>query len=116
MASILSFKIRDSKSSSVKVIQLNGEMDETALDEIKQAVDPLLNDPHLHQLIFDLTELQFINSKGIGYLVSVHTHLAKDGRSMVMTNATQPVMDVITLVGLTGIIPYYPTLEEAESM
>ena len=106
-------EITDGKSANIKVVHLTGELDEVTVEEVRKYVDPLLADTNVHQLIFDFTNLKFINSKGIGYLVSVHTHLTKNGRSLIMAAAAESVMDVISLVGLTNIIPYYATLEEA---
>ena len=105
--------ITEGKSAHVKVVHLTGELDEVTVEELKKHLDPLLADSNVLQLIFDFTKLEFINSKGIGYMVSVHTHLTKDGRTMVMAGATQEVMDVLSLVGLINIIPYHATLEEA---
>ncbi len=105
--------ITDGNSTQVKVVHLAGELDEVSMEKIKGQLDQLLEDSSIIQLIFDFTKLKFVNSKGIGYLVSVHTHLTKDGRTMVIAGATQPVMDVLSLIGLTNIIPYYETIEEA---
>lgn len=105
--------ITDGNSAHVKVVHLTGELDEVSIEELKKHLDPLIADTNVLKYIFDLTKLEFINSKGIGYIVSVHTHLTKDGRSMMIANATQEVMDVISLVGLTNIIPYHATLDEA---
>jgi len=113
MSSEFTVEVGDGNNAHTKVIHLSGELDEVSVEELKSHIDPHLNDTDVLQLIFDLTKLEFINSKGIGYLVSVHTHLAKDGRTMVIAGATEPVMDVITLVGLTNIIPYHATLDKA---
>ena len=106
-------EIGDGNDSHTKVIHLSGELDEINVDELKNQIDPYLNDSSVLQIIFDLTKLVFINSKGIGYLVSIHTDLAKESRAMSMAGATKPVMDVLSLVGITNIIPYHATLEEA---
>lgn len=105
-------KITDGNNFHIKVMHLEGELDEVSIEEVKKQLDPLLEDSTVLQLIFDLTKLSFINSKGIGYLVSVHTHLAKDGRSMILAGAKESVLDVINLVGLTNIIPHHATLKE----
>ena len=115
MTSEFSVSITDGSKPSVQVVHLTGELDEVTIEQLKQEIDPQLNDSTVTQLIFDFTKLEFINSKGIGYLVSVHTHLSKDGRTMVMAGAAEAVMDVLSLVGLTNIIPYHKTLEEALS-
>ncbi len=109
----LAVAIADGPNPSVKVISLTGEMDETSIDALKTQLDPLLADQNLKVLLFDFRQLEFINSKGIGYLVSVHTHLSKDKREMVIAGANEAVMDVISLVGLTTIIKYFNTVEEA---
>lgn len=115
MSSDFMTEVTDGKEAKTKVVHISGELDEVSIEQLKGAIDPLLNDTSVTQLIFDFGKLEFINSKGIGYLVSVQTHLAKDGRSMAIAAAPEPVMDVISLVGLTNIIPYHNTLEEALS-
>jgi len=105
--------IVDSKDKSVRVVTLHGELDESVLDSLKVSIDPFLNDSACARLIFDLSDLEFVNSKGIGFIVSIHTHLSKDHRKLVLVAAQEAVMDVITLVGLTSILPYFATLDEA---
>ncbi len=113
MASELSVSVTDSSNPSVKIVALAGEMDETNIDTLRKELEPFLNDLGITHLVFDLSKLEFINSKGIGYLVSVHTHLSKDKRVMILASAQEAVMDVISLVGLTTIIKYFQTLDEA---
>jgi len=109
----LTAAITDGPSTAVKVVALTGEMDESSVESLKVQMDPILTDMNVKTVLFNLTQLEFINSKGIGYLVSVHTHLSKDQRSMILAGANEAVMDVISLVGLTSIIKYFNTVEEA---
>jgi stage II sporulation protein AA (anti-sigma F factor antagonist) len=109
----LTVAISDGPDPSIKVVALTGEMDETSIDGLKTQLDPMLADLNIKILLFDFTNLEFINSKGIGYLVSVHTHLSKDQREMRIAAANEAVMDVISLVGLTTIIKYFNTVQEA---
>ncbi len=113
MSEDFSVEIKDEESGQTKIAHLKGELDEMSLEPLKQKIDPILDDRKVTRFILDFTDLEFINSKGIGYLVSVHSHLTKDARSLVIANANEPVMDVISLVGLTSIIPYFSTIEEA---
>lgn len=105
--------VKDGPSAAVKIISLVGEMDEGNINLLQNKLEPFLNDSNIETILFDLSKMEFINSKGIGYFVSIHTHLAKDNRIMILTGASEPVMDVISLVGLTMIIKYFDTLEEA---
>lgn len=109
----LTINIADGATPAAKVVALAGELDESSVEGLKAQLDPILNDLNIKSLILDLRQLEFINSKGIGYLVSVHTHLSKDQRELILAGAGEAVMDVISLVGLTTIIKYFATLEEA---
>jgi anti-anti-sigma factor len=113
MASGFSISLSDGSDTVTKVVALTGELDETNMDDLRDRITPVLTDLNIKTVIFHLKDLSFINSKGIGYLVSVHTHLAKNQRRLIMAEAQEPVMDVVSLVGLTTIIPYFATLEEA---
>lgn len=95
------------------IFPLVGELDETHLDWLNQSVDPVLNNPQVKKLILDCTQLEFINSKIVGFLVGLHTHLSKEARRLVIAAPNQAVMDVIQLVGLTAIIPVVTSVEEA---
>ena len=111
--SALSVSVAEGPNAITKIITLSGEMDESSLEGAKPQIDNLLTDSATKKFILDLRPLEFINSKGIGYLVFMHTHLSKDQRELILTGANEAVMDVISLVGLTTIIRYFETVEEA---
>ena len=112
MPSTISLEITD-LDQNTKTVAFKGEMDQSNLDQVKEQLDSFLDDTSIHSLIFNFHDLDFINSKGIGFLVSIHTHLSRDQRKLIIVDAKEQVMDVMSLVGLTTIIPYYETLEEA---
>ena len=109
----LQISVSDVANKAIKVIALIGEMDELTLEPMKQQISSISDNPNVKILLFDLSKLEFINSKGIGYFVSVHTHISKFQKFLVMAAANEAVMDVISLVGLTSIIKYFDTVEEA---
>lgn len=109
----LNFTISNGPTDEVKVFHLSGEMDESSIESFKSSIEVYFEDANIKTIIFDLSDLEFINSKGIGYLVYVHTHLAKNSKDIILSSAKENVMDIISLVGLTTIIEYTDTLEEA---
>lgn len=113
MPTAFSAVISDGPTPATKVVTLTGELDESVVETMKAQMDPILNDANVTAVILHAKDLSFINSKGIGYIVSIHTHLAKDQRKLFFVEAQQAVMDVVSLVGLTTIIPYFATLDEA---
>ena len=113
MSSELSIQISDGPKAGIKVVSMTGELDENTLEPLKEQMAPVLDDENSKFLVLNLPELQFINSKGIGFFVFLHTHLAKAQRKLILVNAQEAVMDVLSLVGLTSVIPYFSSMEEA---
>ena len=113
MSSELSIQITDGPKTGVKVVAMAGELDENTLESLRSQMAPVLDDANCKFLVLNLSELQFINSKGIGFFVFLHTHLAKAQRKLILVSAQEPVMDVMSLVGLTSVIAYFSSMEEA---
>ena len=115
MSSQLLVNLEQGNNTSITIASLVGELDESNMAILKEQLTPTIVNEEVKILILNLPKLDFINSKGIGFLVSMYTHFAKQKRKIVLVNASEPVMDVISLVGLTSIIPYYQTLDGANA-
>lgn len=105
---------------SVKVLVLKGQVDESNLAEVSKILDAMVIDPNTKQvnqetkyILLHIKELEFINSKVIGYLASLYSSAAEHGKKIMLVEANESIMDILSLVGLTTIIDHYPTLEEA---
>ncbi len=111
MATEASITLEDFQNG--KIVHLSGEMDETNLPELEQAIAPLAEDATVKNVIFDFNGLEFINSKVIGYFASVYSTTKRVGHELIFANANETIMDILALVGLTEIVPNFNTLEEA---
>jgi anti-sigma B factor antagonist len=64
------------------------------------------------QIVLDLGEVEFLDSTGLGAIVSSLKRLEGDG-AMVICNAGEMVMDVFRLTRMDRVFPIVRTLEEA---
>jgi anti-sigma B factor antagonist len=64
------------------------------------------------QIVLDLGAVQFLDSTGLGAIVSTLKRLDGDG-VMVICNAGEMVMDVFRLTRMDRVFPIVRTLEEA---
>lgn len=95
------------------VIHLAGEVDVNRLSELEKAVTPLLNQATVKILILDCDGLEFIDSKVVGYIAYLHTTLSKSQRQLAVAHVNETINDILTLVGLNAIIPFYDSVEVA---
>ncbi len=65
------------------------------------------------RLVLDLTDLNFINSVGLGALVSAHLRCRRLGGVMKVAGPSPPIRQLLKLTRLTELFPVYDTVAEA---
>lgn len=64
-------------------------------------------------LVLDMSGLLFLDSSGVGALVSLFVTRKHDGKTLVLANLTKQATAVLQLSGILKLIPAYPTVEAA---
>jgi anti-anti-sigma factor len=96
----------------VKLIILAGQIDESNLDNVSQKIDQTLSDSQVTIFALNLKDLEFINSKVIGYIASLNSRLQNENRRLVFLAANQHILDILDLVGLLSLIPHFESAED----
>lgn len=95
-----------------KLVKISGQLDESNVDEKIKQVYALLQAGAMN-LIFDLEELQYMNSKSIGYLTDLYGKVTEKGGKIVVSKARPNIDDILQVVGLNQLIPLVGSNEEA---
>lgn len=99
---------RDGRS----VITATGELDAHSAPALQSQLEPLTARPNA-SLVVDLTDVGFIDSTGLGVLVTALKHVREvDGRLDVVVVSPR-VLKVLAITGLDVVIPLHSTLDEA---
>ena len=103
-------------TSAYVVVTLQGQIDENNLETFSKTIDGLTDPdpttpplPGYTYMMFELSKLEFINSKVIGYIASVHGRLSEQNKYLIFINPNESMRDILELVGLTQIVPTYET-------
>jgi len=97
---------------STAVYYLNGEMDLYTSQEVRECIREALSDG-IKKIILDCSNLEYIDSSGIGVLISLFTTLRKKGGKLSLCNLNKSVEQVIKFTKLNGFLHITKTLEEA---
>lgn len=111
MKDILEIKIQE-PTDNYQVIEFLGEFDKLGFSSVRSSLEDFLKTFELGIVVFDFSGLKFINSEGIGLLFEIHTHLAKEGKKLVVVGSASHVKDVFDTVGMTEVIPMYAKLAD----
>ncbi len=99
------------KKKNFTRVSLDGELDKVGLDNIRADLDSFLLSAETENIILDLTDLEFINSEGVGYLLTIHYRLLKRDLKLVLVGAKDHVKDVLEVIGMLTIVPYFDSFE-----
>jgi len=119
MATPVTLTIEDVQGAAditLKIIKIAGQLDESNVDEEAKKVYTLIEqNPSKLNIILDLEELEYMNSKSIGYLTDWYGKVFENGGKVVIAKAKPNILDILEVVGLTQLIKNYPTVEEAKA-
>jgi anti-sigma B factor antagonist len=65
--------------------------------------------------ILDLTDVPYMDSTGLGRVVSHYVHCKGQGVRMIVAGATPRVMELFKMTHVDSIFPTAPTVDDAET-
>jgi anti-sigma B factor antagonist len=103
----------DVVEKEIGVLDLHGNL--VGMEETKafqHAVKSLL-DQHYRKVVLDFKDVRFINSTGLGELISAHTSSVRRGCRLVLCNLNNSVSSLLVITGLEKILEVKKTRGEA---
>lgn len=98
-----------------KIVHVSGQLDESNVDEkIKEIYKVVEANPKNLHMIFDLENLDYLNSKAIGYLTDLYGKITEGGGKIATIKAKANILDILQVVGLTQLIQNFDTLDAAK--
>jgi anti-sigma B factor antagonist len=106
-------KIKTIEHYNAVVIELKGNvMGGPEAQEFSDTLHKLI-DEGKRNVILDLAETKFMNSSGLGMLISGYTTLKNGGGSLKLANATEKIESLLVITKLITIFEHYTSVEEA---
>jgi len=105
--------IKQKPQNEVMVLELSGKiMGGPDFDKFKGEVDDL-TEKGFRKVVLDMSGVPWINSTGLGILITGYTTIKKAGGSMKVCNVKERVLSIFYIAQLQSIFQVYETLEEA---
>jgi anti-anti-sigma factor len=98
-----------------KLITFKGQLDETNVDHEAKKVYQVISEMEEPLLILDFGQLEYMNSKSIGYVTDWFTKVTEKTGTIAIVGPRPNILDILKVVGITQIITIYNTLEEAKT-
>lgn len=93
-------------------VTLKGDLDLYNAPHFKDKLLEELSSNPKH-LLFDLKELNYIDSSGIGVLINLFTYLKKHNKQLILAYVTTQVLRILDMTSLTGLFTITPDMGTA---
>jgi anti-sigma B factor antagonist len=104
--------VRD--EGNVTVVELEGDVDVSGAPMLRDLLAGLIVAPGARVLL-DLSHVKFIDSSGVGILVTAHRKAAESGTAFGLASPSGTVARVFELTRTNRLLEIFPTVEEATS-
>ncbi|AKN32498.1 anti-anti-sigma factor [Clostridium carboxidivorans P7] len=105
----LEFESKDGKL----IVHMSGELDHHSAEEVRNKIDDRLDRDNIGKLIMDFSDVNFMDSSGIGVVIGRYKKLMSKKGNICITKADGSVKRVFELSGIFKIIKFYKNIEEA---
>jgi anti-sigma B factor antagonist len=83
-----------------------------SLETVNEFIQTLRPEPAQH-LILDMSGVAFLDSAGVGALVSLFVNRRNHGKSFALASLAPQSAAVVTVAGLQNLLPIHKTLQDA---
>jgi len=106
----MTFTQRPGSRDGIEILSLSGPFTLGNMFQLQRALQEL----HPPFLIFDIAQVPYMDSAGLGLLVNFYVAAQKHGRRMAVAGAPPRIIALFELTKVDSLLRLYPTVEDAE--
>jgi len=110
----LSIDLKTEDGGGTLVFKLRGSLDLATAPTVRAALSEA-TEKGSHDLIVDLTQLEFLDSTGLGVLIGAHRRTAERGGSLRLVVSDGPISRLLNITGLITVFGVYHSMEDARN-
>lgn len=108
----MSLEIRETDREGIAILSLKGRLTVGEASSIRDYVNAALS-RGFHNIIFDLTNVDYIDSTGLGSMVICYTTIKKQGGALKLVNPNKRNIELLLLTKLHTIFEVYSEEQDA---
>ena len=104
-----------SDERDIPVMKLDGEIVFENSNELKEAAKDKLKEAGYKNLIMDFKEVSFVDSSGIGFILSLFKFLREEKGELVIANVNNKIKQSFEITKISQIIEIFDNVNEASN-
>lgn len=103
------------RKGTTLIIKIMEDMDHHSAQYLRQRIDGEIVKATVKNIIFDFSNVNFMDSSGIGVVVGRYKNIQKLNGRAAIVNANSKILQIFEMSGVLKIIPAYSDIEKAIS-
>jgi anti-sigma B factor antagonist len=108
----LTIEISTDEQSGAHIYRLRGSLDLATAPSVRAALVEVAAAGQ-HDIVVDLTQLEFLDSTGLGALIGAHRRALENGGNLRLAVGEGRIARLLNITGLMRVFPVYASLEDA---
>jgi anti-sigma B factor antagonist len=108
----LSIDVSSAKDGAIVLFALGGSLDIATSPSLRAALLDAAEGKN-HEIIVDLSQLEFLDSTGLGALIGAHRRATENDGSVRLVAHEGQILRLLRITGLLDVFPVYPSVEAA---
>jgi stage II sporulation protein AA (anti-sigma F factor antagonist) len=106
-------QIKFSNKGSTLIASINGELDHHTIEYIREKIDSEIIKSTTKNLVFDFSNVSFMDSSGIGVIMGRYKNIKKLNGQAALINVNMHIRRILEMAGVLKIVPIYDNIENA---
>jgi anti-sigma B factor antagonist len=107
----MSLEIKEHSREDIVILSLKGRITMGESDALREAVQKLIGEGH-RRMLFDLTQVDYVDSTGLGGMVICYTSLKRLEGSLKLINPNKRNIEMLALTRLHTIFEVFTDLQD----
>ena len=103
------------RKGTTLIVKIMEDMDHHSAQYLRQKIDFEIVKSTVKNIIFDFSNVNFMDSSGIGVVVGRYKNIQKLNGRAAIVNANPKIMQIFEMSGVLKIIPAYSDMDRAIS-
>ena len=98
---------------NIVFIRIYGELDQDTVGQVKNKIIEVIDKYNIKSVVFNLYELEFMDSTGIGMIIGRYNQIKKKGGKIILCSLNKQIQKIVMLSGLSRICEIKNSEEES---
>jgi len=110
---MIRLQVKFSNKGNILIVKLIGELDHHVSDYVRRKIDSEMIKPTTKNMVFDLSNLSFMDSSGIGIIMGRYRAISRINGQVAVACSNTQILKLLEMSGIGNVVPIFDDADKA---